>query len=146
MTKLGALLFPDEPRRLPGGRGLNIGLRTAHLLAASILLGGHVFAVSADQLIAWLWLTILTGAGLIFQEMYRSFRWAYQLMGVLVEVKLVLILAAGVFWESRVPLLMLVVILGSVGSHLPARYRHFSFLHGRTLEEPKRNAVRPDHP
>jgi hypothetical protein len=144
MTKLGAFLFPDEPRRLPGGRSLNIGLRTAHLLAASILLGGHVFAVSADQLIAWLWLTILTGAGLIFQEMYRSFRWAYQLMGVLVEVKLVLILAAGVFWDQRVPLLMLVIVLGSVGSHLPARYRHFSFVHGRVLEDPKRVAVRPD--
>jgi hypothetical protein len=146
MTKLGALLFPDERRRLPGGRSVNIGLRTAHLLVSGVLLGGHIFAVSADHLILWLWLTILTGAGLIFQEMYRSFRWVYQLMGVLVEVKLVLILAAGVFWESRVPLLMLVVVLGSVGSHLPARYRHFSFLHGRILEEPKRNAVRPDHP
>ncbi len=125
---------------MPGGRGLSITLRTAHLCCAGILLGGHVFGIPADRLIVWLWCTIVTGAGLMFQEMYRSCRWVYQLMGVLVEVKLLLIIAAGVFWDWRVPLLVLVTVLGSVGSHMPGRYRHFSLLHGRTLEEPKRPA------
>ncbi len=142
MTHLMTLLFPEELRPMPGGRGLNITFRTAHLCCFGILLGGHVFAVSADRLVPWLWLTVVSGAALMLQEMYRSCRWTYQLMGVLVEIKLLFVIAAGVFWDRRVPLLVLVTILGSVGSHMPARYRHFSLLHGRTLDEPKRSAHR----
>ncbi len=134
---LYTLLFPSEPRRLPGGRGWSSAFRTVHLVAAGILLGGHVFGASADQLIGWLWLTIVSGAGLIAQEVYRSFRWVYQLMGVMVEIKLALVVAAGLWWDERVPLLILVAVLGSIGSHLPARYRHFSLLHGRTLVDTK---------
>jgi hypothetical protein len=144
MPSLQALLFPPEPRRLPWNRSWNIGFRTVHLVATSVLLGGHVFAVAPDRLIGWLWVAIASGAGLIAQELYRSCRWAYQLMGVLVVLKLALVLAAGVWWDQRVPLLMVVAVLGSVGSHLPARYRHFSLLHGRTLDEakPKREPPR----
>ncbi len=132
-----ALLFPPEPRQIPWNRGWNIAFRTVHLLAAGILLGGHVFAAPPDRLLPWLWLTVASGAGLIAQEVYRSGRWAYQLMGVLVEIKLALVLAAGVWWDQRVPLLIVVTLIGSVGSHLPGHYRHFSLLHGRTLDDPK---------
>jgi hypothetical protein len=54
----------------------------------------------------------------------------------MVYVKLVLLIAAGVWWEQRVLFLLLVVVVGSVGSHMPARFRHYSFLHGRTIVDP----------
>jgi hypothetical protein len=56
-------------------------------------------------------------------------------MGLLVESKLLLLIAAGIWWDQRVPLIILVVILGSGGAHMPARYRHYSLLHGRVLDE-----------
>ncbi|MEI8189666.1 MAG: hypothetical protein WCI75_08110 [candidate division NC10 bacterium] len=132
---LFATLFPAVPRRLPCARGLNIAFRTAHLVTSGILLGGHVFEIAPHRLLPLLYLTIASGAGLIALELYRSCQWVYQGMGLLVEIKLALLIAAGIWWDARVPLVILVVILGSVGAHLPARYRHYSLLHGRVLGE-----------
>jgi hypothetical protein len=130
-----AVLFPTVPRHLPHARGLGITFRTAHLITSSILLGGHVFNAAPDRLILCLYLTIASGIGLIALELYRSCQWIYQGMGVMTEIKLALLIAAGAWWNARVPLLILVVVLGSVGSHMPARYRHYSLLHGRVLDE-----------
>jgi hypothetical protein len=132
---LFATLFPAVPRRLPYARGLNIAFRTAHLVTSGILLGGHVFDIAPYRLIVFLYLTIASGAGLISLELYRSCRWAYEGMGLLVEIKLLLLIAAGIWWDQRAPLIILVVILGSGGAHMPARYRHYSLLHGRVLDE-----------
>lgn len=132
---LFATLFPTVPRRLPCARGLNIAFRTAHLVTSGILLGGHVFEIAPHRLLPLLYLTIASGAGLIALELCRSCQWAYEGMGLLVEIKLALLIAAGIWWDARVPLVILVVILGSVAAHLPARYRHYSLLHGRVLGE-----------
>ena len=132
---LFATLFPAVPRRLAYARGLNIAFRSAHLVTSGILLGGHVFDIAPYRLIVFLYLTIASGAGLISLELYRSCRWAYEGMGLLVEIKLLLLIAAGIWWDQRVPLIILVVILGSGGAHMPARYRHYSLLHGRVLDE-----------
>lgn len=86
-------------------------------------------------MVLYLYLTIASGVGLIVLELYRSCHWIYQGMGVLTEIKLGFLASAGVWWDMRVPLLILVVILGSVGSHMPARYRHYSLVHGRVLDE-----------
>ena len=37
-------------------------------------------------------------------------------------------------WPYRVAILAAVIILASVGSHMPARFRYYSILHGRMLE------------
>jgi hypothetical protein len=132
---LFATLFPAVPRRLPYARGLNIAFRTAHLVTSGILLGGHVFDIAPHRLIVFLYLTIASGAGLIALELCRSCQWAYEGMGLLVEIKLLLLIAAGIWWDQRAPLIILVVILGSGGAHMPARYRHYSLLHGRVLDE-----------
>jgi hypothetical protein len=135
-SHLCSLLFPDPPRRVPYERGINIVLRTAHLMTTGLLLGGHAFDVAPDRLILYLYLTIASGAGLIGLELYRSCRWIYLLKGVMVCLKLILLIAAGVWWDQRVIFLLLVVLLGSVGSHLPARFRYFSVIHGRVLSDP----------
>jgi hypothetical protein len=138
-SEVYTLLFPDPPRRVPGERAINIALRTAHLMTFGILLGGHVFDVAPQRLIPYLYLTIASGAGLIALELYRSCRWVYLLKGVLVGLKLILLVAAGVWWDQRVPLLLLVLLLGSVGSHLPARFRYYSVIHRRVLSDPPRD-------
>jgi hypothetical protein len=140
-SSLRAMLFPAVPRRLPFARGLNVAFRSAHLVTSGALLGGHVFDIAPDRLILFLYLTIASGGCLIALELYRSCQWAYQGMGLLVEIKLAVLIAAGIWWDERVPLVILVVVLGSVGSHMPARYRHYSLRHGRVLEE--RSSPRP---
>ncbi len=126
-------LMPEPPRRIPHERAWNVALRTLHLMAFGTLLGGHVWDVAAERLLAVLWLTILSGAALMGLELYKSLHWLFLGKGLVVLAKLVLLLAVPVFWEARVPLLLLVVALASVGAHMPARFRHYSILERRVL-------------
>ena len=138
---LSAILFPTTPRHVPCERGINIALRTAHLMTAGVLLGGHTFDIPAHRLTLLLYLTIASGAGLILLELYSSCRWIYLGKGVMVSLKIALVIAASVWWEQRVMLLLLVVLIGSVGSHMPARFRYYSLVHGRTIIDPPKASI-----
>jgi hypothetical protein len=127
------LLLPEPPRVLPYARAISIGLRTFHIAAIGILLGGHVFDVPADRLFVWLLLSLISGAGLIGIELYSSCKWVYQGKGVLVLLKLLLVAAVVVWWEQRVALLLTVLVIGSVGSHMPGRFRYYSIVHRRVI-------------
>jgi len=127
------VLFPDPPRPLPYARAISIALRTVHIAAVGILLGGHAFEVTAVRLLPWLYLSIVSGAGLIGLELYSSCKWLYQGKGVLVLLKLLLIAAVAVFWEQRLWLLLAALVLGSVGSHMPGRFRYYSVIHRRVV-------------
>ncbi len=128
-------VFPERMRFLPGSRAMSIALRTFHLAAFGMLLGGHAFGVAAERLLASLYLTILSGLGLMALEIYAvGLYWLILGKGIMVLVKLALLLVIPFFWEARVPLLLLVVALASVGSHMPARYRHYSFVHRGVIE------------
>lgn len=125
--------LPERMRFVPGTRAISIALRTLHLAAFGVLLGGHAFDVEAEKLLPYLSLTILSGIGLITTEVYAvGLYWFFLGKGLMVLAKLGLLLAVPVFWEQRVALL-LVVVIASVGSHMPARYRHYSLLHRRVI-------------
>ena len=127
-------LLPEQTRLLPRSRGISIVLRTAHLGVFGILLGGHVFAVDPETLLPYLFLTVLSGLGLIALEIHAvGLYWLCLGKGIMVLVKLAILLLIPVFWEARVVLLLLVVGIASVGSHMPARYRHYSLLHRRVI-------------
>ncbi|MFQ5945940.1 MAG: hypothetical protein ACE5NC_06760 [Anaerolineae bacterium] len=127
-------LFPTRGRLLPGARVWSVGLRTVHLAAFGILLGGHVFTVDPERLLPALWLTVLSGVGLIAVEVCgEGLYWLFLGKGIAVMVKLALLLAIPVFWEARVVLLLLVVTVASVSSHMSSRYRHYSLLHRRLI-------------
>ena len=111
----------------------NIAFRTAHIVAAAGLFGGHVFEVPAEQLLWWLYVTIFTGSVLMLLEAYPNLSWCYQPRGACVLVKLGLLIAIPWFWDYRVPILIVVLIIASVGSHMPRRYRHYSLMHRREL-------------
>ena len=134
MKSLIQILFPEQPRVLPHARAWNIALRTAHIGVTGILFGGHVFSVSVERLLPWLYLSILTGLCLIVIEAYPSCRWCYQGRGVLVFVKLFLICLIPLLWEYRVAILAGVVVIASVGSHMPARFRYYSVIHHKVLK------------
>ncbi|MFQ5803696.1 MAG: hypothetical protein ACE5JQ_12435 [Candidatus Methylomirabilales bacterium] len=127
-------LFPDQTRFLPGARAWSIAFRTLHLAAFGLLLGGHAFSVGTEKLLPYLWLTILSGLGLIALEVYAAgLYWLFLGKGIMVLIKLGILLAVPIFWEQRLALLLLVVVIASVGSHMPARFRHYSVLHRRVI-------------
>jgi hypothetical protein len=112
-------------------RAANIALRTAHLCATGIVAGGHVFDVGPERILSWTWPAILTGVALMIVEGFPGWRYVCEGRGALVIGKLLLLCLIPWLWHARVPLLVAVIIMGSVGSHMPWKYRHFSFLPDR---------------
>ena len=115
-------------------RALNIAFRTVHLGAMGLLLGGHAFGAAPGRLLLALWVTVGTGVGLGALESGGHVSWLHEVRGVMTLMKVVLLLFILLAWDLRLPILMTVVAVGSVGSHMPKRYRHYSLLHRRVLD------------
>ena len=111
----------------------NIALRTAHLAAMGILLGGHAFDLPQARLLGALYWTIGTGIALGAVESSGRLLWFHQGRGLVTLAKLVLVAAVPWFWDYRLPILLVVVALASVGSHMPARFRYYSVLYGKVI-------------
>jgi len=123
----------EHTRAVPGLRGIRTGLRTAHLLAFGALYGGHVFGVPAGRLELALLATVASGGALALLEFYHAPIWLVQLRGLATLAKIALAASVAVFWDDRVALLSLAVVIGGVTSHMPGRYRYYSVLHGRRV-------------
>jgi hypothetical protein len=110
-------------------RALNIALRTAHVGAMGVLLGGHAFDVEPSRLHVALGLTIATGLALAAHESGGRLLWFHQGRGILTLVKLALLCLVPFAWDHRFPILLGVLVLGSVGAHMSSRYRYYSVIH-----------------
>ena len=124
MEKPGRNISPPEERKSEGNRALRIALRTVHILGFSVLFGGHWFNLPRETLTPWLYWTIFSGAGLMGLDLRAGFDWLWQLAGSMTAAKLVLLCLIPFFWEQRLVLLILVLVIGSVGSHMPGPLRH----------------------
>ena len=114
-------------------RALNIALRTLHIGAMGILLGGHAFDVAPERLYLSLWWVVGTGVALAALEAWPRWSWFHELRGVMTVAKVGLMCAVPLLWEDRLILLLAVVALGSVASHMPRRFRHYSLLTRRVI-------------
>jgi len=122
-------------QRWPFCRALNIVLRTSHIGVAGVLFGGHVFAIEPERLLMWIYLAISTGAVLMFVEAYPSWRYICEARGAMILVKLLMLCCVPWLWHARVPILIAVVVIGSVGSHMPRKYRHYSLVERRIVDK-----------
>ncbi|MBI4611671.1 MAG: hypothetical protein HY726_22000 [Candidatus Rokubacteria bacterium] len=113
---------------IPHARLLNVVCRTVHLAAFGLVLGGHAWGIEADRLLPPLWITIGSGVALMALELLASAHWLLEGRGLMVLLKLGLLLLVPLAWEHRLPILLAVVAVASVGSHMPARFRHASLL------------------
>jgi hypothetical protein len=116
-------------------RSLNIALRTAHIGAMGILLGGHAFDVAPERLKVSLWLTIGTGLALAAVESRARLLWFHQGRGLMTMAKLALVCAVPLAWDYRLPILLAVIVLASVGSHMSARYRYYSVIYREIIPD-----------
>jgi len=106
-------------------RAVRGALRALHILTTGVLLGGHVFNQPAEALYGWLMGSILSGFLLLLTDIHASFTVMLQVRGLLVILKLVPMMLILAFWEARVPLLIVTLVIGAVGSHMPGKLRYF---------------------
>ena len=125
-------------------RALNIAFRTVHLGAMGLLLGGHAFGAAPDRLLPVLWITVGTGVVLGALESGGRVSWLHQVRGVMTLLKVGLLLSIFLAWDFRLPILLMAVAVGSVGSHMPKRYRHYSLLHRRVMDTRAQKDKRAD--
>jgi hypothetical protein len=115
-------------------RAAGITVRTAHLAAMAVLVGGVHFAAPASALYAWRVLTAATGIALLVLEASHSRHWVYQGRGVVTILHLsapVLLLAPAVSGRAAT---LATLAVGAVGSHLPRAVRKWSFRHRSVVD------------
>ncbi len=110
-------------------RWLRIALRTAHICAFSVYAGGVWFG--AEELGRALFWAAASGAALAAVNIGRAPVWIVELRGVATLLKSLLIALAAHWSAVRIPLLASAMVLASVASHMPGRYRYYSVWHRR---------------
>jgi len=126
---------PAKRRSIPYARAWNIAFRTLHLVFISILVGGHAFGAPVDQLRPLLYGAIVTGGGMAFIDGYPTLEFLHLGWGVMLLTKLALLCLVPFMWPHRLPILIAVIIIGSVGSHMPRKFRHYSIIYGPEKRE-----------
>ena len=77
-------------------------------------------------------LAVFASGGLFMAfEVARSPIWLVQLRGVATYLKIALVVSIELFWDWRVAILTVALVLGTFVSHLPGSFRYYSLLHGR---------------
>jgi hypothetical protein len=124
----------NKNNRAAWTRALDLVLRTTHVAATSVLFGATVFEVPLNRLLSWDYGAIATGSALIVLAIYHCRHWPYQVRGVMAIMHVGLFGLIQLRPDLRVPLLATVLAVGMVGSHLPKKYRHWSFVHKRVMD------------
>src|SRR5271165_495758 len=94
---------------LSASRACNIALRTAHIGATGVLLGGHFFGVAAGRLLPLLYMAILTGAALGIAEVYPNWRGVFEVRSLVIVSKLLLLCLVPLLWNYRFAILVAVL-------------------------------------
>lgn len=114
----------------------NIAFRTVHLAAMGVLLGGHAFDVERSRLVLSLVFCVVSGVILGLLEAGPSLLWFHQGRGLMTLAKLCLLFAVPFLWSAwgyRLAVMLAVVVLASVGSHMPARFRYYSVIYRQVI-------------
>lgn len=125
--RLQAVLFPVEPRKLPWGRPIQVGLRTLHIITMGLVLGGIAMGGTHDRLLPWILATVLSGALLLGVDLWKSCDFLLQGAGLAVLLKLVLLGFGNLFPAARLEWYVAATAVASIGSHMSSAWRHFLF-------------------
>jgi hypothetical protein len=106
-------------------RWVRITLRTAHIICFGMLLGGHTFGAETDDLLPWLYGAIGTGGALSATFVYQTWKWFVEIRGLAIALKIGLLCVIPFWWQARVPILMVVIVISGYISHMPGRYRYW---------------------
>jgi hypothetical protein len=125
---LRVLLFPELPRHFRWARQAQVVLRSIHIAAMALVVGGIPFGAGFHALRGPILITLASGVLLFALDLAKDMAMLSQGSGVAVMLKLGL-LGMGVLQPSaRLPWYLAATLVASVGSHMPGSWRHFSFI------------------
>ncbi len=112
-----------------------MALRTVHIAAMALVLGGVAFGATEERLRAPMLWTIVSGVLLLAIDLFRSCVFLYQGAGVAAVVKLALVGLGYHLPQARLAFYLAATVVGSVGSHMNGSWRHWSFLDRKVLKQ-----------
>lgn len=106
-------------------RWLSVLLRSVHISAAAVVLGGVFLDAGHDEISVAIWAALLSGCLMLLVDMLKSPRVLLQGSDLFVLLKLAL-LAVGFFFlpSQRFCWYLAATFAASVGSHMPGALRH----------------------
>jgi hypothetical protein len=110
-------------------RWASVLLRTIHIAAMGVVLGGVFLRAQHDALATAIWATILSGVLMSLMDLLKDPMYIFQGSGIATALKLAL-LAIGFYFlpEQRFSWYLAATVVASIGSHMPGSFRHFSLL------------------
>ena len=111
-----------------------VALRSAHIAAMGLVLGGIAMGGDFQRLHAAILATILSGALMAGLDLLKGPGFLLQGSGAALLLKLACLGLGNLFPGARLPWYLAATLLASVGSHMPGAWRHFSFREWRILE------------
>lgn len=133
---LRARLFPERPRHLPWARPVQLVLRSVHIAAMALVVGGLPFGMGFEALRGPILITLASGVLLFAIDLARDMGILVQGSGVAVLVKLALLGLGSLQPAHRLPWYLAATLVASVGSHMTGSWRHFSFVQWKVLRYP----------
>jgi hypothetical protein len=118
-------------------RWLRTSLRTLHLIAFGAFYGGHLFNVEKEALFPALVAVVGTGVAFLLFEVWRAPVFLIQIRGFATYAKVALLAATPWFWDQRVAILTVIVIIGGFVSHAPSKIRYYALFEGRVVDTEK---------
>jgi hypothetical protein len=103
-------------------------LRSLHIAAMAMLLGGLPFGADFHALRPSILVTVTSGVGLLAIDLAKDAAFLVQGAGVALLLKLGLLGAGLLQPAARLPWYLAATFVAAIGSHMPGAWRHFSFV------------------
>lgn len=133
---LARLLLPESPRSFRWARPAQLALRSLHIAAMALVVGGLPFGADFHRLRTAILLTVASGLLLMAIDLAKDAAFLLQGSGVALLLKLALLGLGLLQPEARLPWYLAATLVASIGSHMPGAWRHHSFLTGKAAKEP----------
>lgn len=133
---LRTLLYPGTPRFFPWARPVQLVLRSVHIAAMALVVGGLPFGGDYETLRVPILATVASGSLLFALDLAKDAAVLGQGSGVAVLLKLALLGLGALQPAHRLPWYLTATLVASVGSHMPGAWRHFSFVQWKVLRYP----------
>jgi hypothetical protein len=114
---------------------VQVALRTVHVAAMALVLGGLAFGVPDARLHASVVVTVASGVLLLAVELAKTGVFLYTGAGVASLLKLALLGLGVAFPVARFELYLAATLVASVGSHMSSSWRHWSLLDRKVLRQ-----------
>ena len=129
---------PTFHRRLPGVRALQVLLRSLHIVAMALVLGGLAQGGTHETLWTPIVITLVSGVFLLVLDLSQGSLVISQGSGFAALLKLALLGLGNAFPAARLPFYLAATLVASIGSHMAANWRHFSLVTWKVIEKERK--------